>query len=94
VIPWDALIDIEPGWLPVPARFALYLGMILLSSFWFRSGFAEKLVDPKSVAPEFREAAEKRHAEQIKLSECSKKADQSKVLRRDRAAFVSDCLGK
>jgi hypothetical protein len=80
--------------LAVPVRFAFFLGIILFSSFWFRAGFAEKLVDPKSVAPEFREAAEKRRAEQIKLSACSKKADQSKVLRRDRAAFISDCLEK
>ena len=38
------------------------------------------LVDPNSVAPEFREAAEKRRAEQIKLRECTKKADQAKGL--------------
>ncbi len=55
---------------------------------------AEKLVDPNTVAPEYRAAAEKRRAEQMKLFQCSKKADDAKVVRRDRAAFVSDCLDK
>lgn len=54
---------------------------------------AQKLVDPNSVAPEFREAAEKRRAEQLKQRECQHKADEEKVLRRDRSAFVSKCLG-
>lgn len=59
---------------------------------WCDASVAQKLVDPNSVAPEFREAAEKRRAEQIKLVQCNKKADESKVMRRDRAAFVGDCL--
>ena len=77
-----------------PIRFALRLGMLLIFTLWFDAGFAEKLVDPNSVAPEFRAAAEKRRAEQIKLSECNKKADQAKVLPRDRTPFVSSCLEK
>jgi hypothetical protein len=55
---------------------------------------AEKLVDPNVVAPEHRDAAEKRRAEQLKLFQCSKKADEAKVLRRDRSAFVNECLDK
>ena len=55
---------------------------------------AEKLVDPNTVAPEYRAAAEKRRAEQLKLFQCSKKADEAKVPRRDRAAYVSECLDK
>jgi len=55
---------------------------------------AEKLVDPNSVAPEYRDAAEKRRAEQVKLFQCSKKADEAKVLRRDRTAFINECLDK
>ena len=55
---------------------------------------AQKLVDPDTVAPEFRAAAEKRRAEQIKLFACNKKADEAKVLRRDRAAFIGQCLGE
>jgi hypothetical protein len=55
---------------------------------------AEKLVDPDAVAPEHRDAAEKRRAEQLKLFQCSKKADEAKVLRRDRSAFVNECLDK
>ena len=41
---------------------------------------AEKLVDPTSVAPEYREAAEKRRAEQIRQQDCAHKADVAKVL--------------
>ena len=74
--------------------FALQLGAIVIFGSWFGDVFAEKLVDPNSVAPEYRAVAEKRRAEQIKLFECSKKADAAKVLRRDRAAFISECLEK
>jgi hypothetical protein len=73
-------------------RFALGLVVILVCTLSFRSGFAQKLVDPNSVAPEFRASAEKRLAEQIKVNECGKKADETKVLRRDRAAFINRCL--
>lgn len=55
---------------------------------------AQKLADPNTVAPEYREAAEKRRAEQLALYQCSKKADDAKVLRRDRAAFINECLAK
>ena len=54
--------------------------------------FAEKLVDPDKVAPEYREAAVRRRAEQIKLLECNHKADQATVSRRDRTEFVEHCL--
>jgi hypothetical protein len=67
---------------------------VLVLALWAGPGLAQKLVDPKAVAPEYRAAAEKRRAEQIKLFECSKKADQAKVLRRDRAGFISQCLDK
>jgi hypothetical protein len=73
-----------------------------LRSFWhltFAAAFiftepslAQKLVDPKAVAPEFREAAEKRRAEQIKVMECNRKANEAKVLPRDRAAHINHCL--
>jgi hypothetical protein len=75
-----------------PIKFTLYLGTVLILALWFDASFAQKLVDPNSVAPEFRAAAEKRRAEQIKLSECNKKADQAKVLPRDRTPFVNSCL--
>jgi hypothetical protein len=54
--------------------------------------FAQKLVDPDKVAPEYREAAVKRRAEQMKISGCNKKAELAKVLPRDRAAHVQHCL--
>jgi hypothetical protein len=53
---------------------------------------AQKLVDPSQDAPEFREAAEKRRAEQIRQQTCSKKADAEKVMPRERTAFVNNCL--
>jgi hypothetical protein len=74
--------------------FALQLGAIVVFGSWLGDVFAQKLVDPNSVAPEYRAVAEKRRAEQIKLLECSKKADAAKVLRRDRAAYIAECLDK
>ena len=53
---------------------------------------AQRLVDPTKVAPEFREAAEKRRAEQVKQQECAHKADTGKVIARDRTAFLLQCL--
>ena len=46
------------------------------------------------VPPEYRAAAEKRRAEQLKLYQCSKKADDARVTHRDRAAFVNECLDR
>jgi hypothetical protein len=77
-----------------PFKSALALAMVTIFAAWPGVGFAEKLVDPSAVAPEYRAVAEKRRAEQIKLLECSRKADAAKILRRDRAAFVSECLDK
>lgn len=53
---------------------------------------AEKLVDPATVAPEYREAAEKRRAEQIRRQDCARKADAAKVTPRERTAFLLQCL--
>jgi hypothetical protein len=55
-------------------------------------GFAQKLVDPSTVAPEYREAAEKRRAEQIRMQACHKKIEAEKVLPRDKAAAINRCL--
>ncbi len=53
---------------------------------------AQKLVDPATVAPEYREAAEKRRAEQMKQRDCAHKADQAKVMVRERTAFLLKCI--
>ena len=53
---------------------------------------AQPLVDPNKVAPEYREAAEKRRAEQIRQRECALKADLEKVLPRDRTDYLNHCL--
>lgn len=73
---------------------ALRLGLVLIGLSWSDAAAAEKLVDPNTVAPEYRVAAEKRRAEQLKLLQCSKKANEAKVLLRDRSAFVNECLDK
>ncbi len=53
---------------------------------------AQPLVDPGKVAPEHREAAEKRRAEQIRQRECARKADEDKVMPRDRTTYLNHCL--
>jgi hypothetical protein len=68
--------------------------MLLIVALWPAASLAEKLVGPNSVAPEFLKVAERRGAEQIKLLEGTKKADQAEVLRRDLAAFGGLCLDR
>jgi hypothetical protein len=70
----------------------LFIRLTLISLFLTTSVSAQKLVDPAAVAPEYREAAEKRRAEQIKQRECAHKADVEKVIPRDRTAFLLQCL--
>jgi hypothetical protein len=90
----DLLVRVLPVRPALPVRFALRLGVILVLALWFGASSAEKLVNPDVVAPQYRAVAEQRRAEQIKLFVCSKKADEAKVLRRDRAAFIGECLDK
>jgi hypothetical protein len=54
--------------------------------------WSQALVDPNKVAPEYREAAEKRRAEQMRQRECALKADLDKVLLRDRTVYLNHCL--
>jgi hypothetical protein len=70
----------------------LFIRLTLISLFLTTSVSAQKLVDPASVAPEYREAAEKRRAEQIKQRECAHKADVEKIIPRDRTAYLLQCL--
>jgi hypothetical protein len=69
----------------------LFIRLTLISLFLTTSVSAQKLVDPSLVAPEYREAAEKRRAEQIKQHECAHKADVEKIIPRDRTAFLLQC---
>jgi hypothetical protein len=70
-----------------------FFQLVFTASLLFSGpGHAQKLVDPNAVAPEFREAAEKRRAEQIKTMQCNHKADEAKVLPRDRTAHINQCL--
>ncbi len=84
-----------PGALPRGLLVGCILQLGLLSAFALVSDArAQKLVDPNTVAPEYRAAAEKRRAEQLKQLQCSKKADEAKVNHRDHAAYVNACLDK
>ena len=69
-----------------------YVQVIVLALVWSSPSFAQKLVDPSKVAPEYREAAEKRLAEQIRQRDCAKKAEAEKITARDRTPFLLDCL--
>ncbi len=67
---------------------------LIAASVFCAPAFAQKLVDPNAVAPEYREAAEKRRAEQIRQRECADKAEEAKVLPRDRTAHITQCLAE
>ena len=69
-----------------------FVQVTLVSLTLTAPALAQGLVDPSKVAPEYREAAEKRRAEQIRQRDCAKKAETEKVLPRDRTAFLMHCL--
>jgi hypothetical protein len=69
-----------------------FIRVIFVSLTLTVPALAEKLVDPTAVAPEYREAAEKRRAEQIRQQDCAHKADLAKVVPRERTAFLLQCL--
>ena len=69
-----------------------FIAVAIISILPISASFAEKLVDPNTVAPEFRVAAEKRRAEQLKQRECAHRADVAKVLPRDRTTYIQQCL--
>jgi hypothetical protein len=68
------------------------IGFALISFALAAPSLAQTLVDPSKVAPEYREAAEKRRAEQIRQRDCAKKADAGKVMARERTTFLLHCL--
>jgi hypothetical protein len=65
---------------------------MVISLFATPAARAQMLVDPAKVAPEYREAAEKRRAEQLSQRECARRADADKILPRDRTAYLNQCL--
>jgi hypothetical protein len=69
-----------------------FLQIALLALVWSAPSVAQKLVDPSAVAPEYRDAAEKRRAEQIRQHDCAKRADTEKVMARERTTFLLHCL--
>ena len=74
------------------AHLRTILTFILISLFAAPAVHAQALVDPTKVAPEHREAAEKRRAEQIRQRECAQRATFEKILPRDRTAYLNHCL--
>lgn len=68
--------------------------VLMFSVLCSQASMAQKLVDPDKVAPEYRAAAEKRRAEQIKQMDCVHKADEAKVMPRDRMDFLQHCLNE
>jgi hypothetical protein len=69
-----------------------FVGFALISFALATPALAQGLVDPSKVAPEYREAAEKRRAEQIRQRDCAKKAEAEKVMPRERTGFLLHCL--
>jgi hypothetical protein len=76
----------------VEAHLRTILALVMISLFAAPAVRAQPLVDPGKVAPEYREAAEKRRAEQIRQRQCAQQADIAKVLPRDRTAYLNQCL--
>jgi hypothetical protein len=74
------------------ANLKSFIGATLMSLALAAPALAQGLVDPSKVAPEYREAAEKRRAEQIRQQDCAHKADVAKVMPRERTAFLLQCL--
>jgi hypothetical protein len=68
------------------------VGFALIALALASPALAQGLVDPSKVAPEYREAAEKRRAEQIRQRDCAKKAEVAKIMPRERTAFLLKCL--
>jgi len=53
---------------------------------------AQKIPDPDKVAPQFHDAAAARRAELIRTKACTDKATREKVLKRDLATYINNCL--
>ncbi len=70
----------------------LFFRAALISFAFTVPGLAQKLVDPATVAPEYRDAAAKRRAEQLKQRDCAHRADVEKIVPRERTAFLLHCL--
>jgi hypothetical protein len=73
----------------------ILIALIATATLSIGAAFAQsRTVDPSKVKPEFREAAEKRAAEQKKIANCQKEADAQKLLPRYRTKFLIDCIEK
>ena len=78
--------------LSTEAHLSKIFTLAIMVLFAAPAAYGQMLVDPTKVAPEYREAAEKRRAEQLRQRECNLKATTEKILPRDRTAFLNQCL--
>ncbi len=86
-------LQFEPDGLPITLR-KVRLSPPTIRPPVAELSFTQKLVEPNAVAPEYREAAERRRAEQIAQLECRQKANVAKILPRDRTAYIIQCLAE
>jgi carboxylesterase type B len=75
-------------------RVLIRAALVVVFALPAATGLAQRAVDPSKVKPEYREAAEKRAAEQRKLAVCQKEADAKKLTTRDRTKFLGDCIDR
>jgi hypothetical protein len=72
----------------------LTIGVMAVSMMLALPVYAQKIIDPDRVAPEYRKEAEQRRGEQISRLACAQKATAQKVLPRDRPDFINNCVSK
>jgi hypothetical protein len=71
-----------------------FITLALLALLLPGTSFAQEIPDPNRVAPEYRDLAEHRRAEIIGIRACTNKAGQAKVLKRDMAAYINQCMAE
>jgi hypothetical protein len=85
-------LQFESDGLPIKVRRVRLSPPTIRHNPFAEPSLTQKLVEPGAVAPEYREAAEKRRVEQVAQLECRQRAVSAKVLPRDRTAYIIQCL--
>jgi hypothetical protein len=72
----------------------MFRAVLAIAGIFAASAALAQQLPPKmrEIAPEYREMYEARQKEKAAIAACQRKADLAKVLLRDRAKFVIDCL--
>lgn len=68
------------------------LSILVLIALLFPQHASSQNKPISSIAPEYREAAQKRQAELVRQRFCKEKASNEKVMKRDFASFVLGCM--